>query len=59
MIAEYDAAGALLTEYVWMDDRPIAVIANARSGSPVTYWVHTDHLEWPVLMTDGSAAVVW
>ena len=59
MIAEYDAAGALLTDYVWMDDRPIAVIANAGSGSPVTYWVHTDHLERPVLMTDGSAAVVW
>ena len=59
MVAEYDAAGTLLTEYVWMDDRPIAVIANAGSGSPVTYWVHTDHLERPVLMTDGSAAVVW
>lgn len=38
VIAEYDAAGALLTEYVWMDDRPIAVIANAGSGSPVIYW---------------------
>lgn len=58
VIAEYDAIGALLTEYVWLEDRPIAVIADAGT-TPVTYWVHTDQLERPVMMTDDTSAVVW
>lgn len=58
VIAEYDSTGALITEYVWMDDRPLALIADAGT-TPVTYWVHTDHLERPVLMTDDTATTVW
>lgn len=59
VIAEYSAAGTLLREYVWMDDRPIAVIADAGTASPKTWWVHTDHLERPVMMTDINGATVW
>ena len=59
VIAEYDAAGTLLREYVWLDDRPIAVVADAGTLSPTTYWVHTDHLERPVMMTNDTATVVW
>ncbi len=58
VIAEYDATGALLTEYVWLEDRPIAVIADAGT-TPVTYWVHTDHVERPIMMTDDTSAIVW
>jgi hypothetical protein len=31
VIAEYDDTGALLREYVWLEDRPIAAIT---AGSP-------------------------
>ncbi|MET3521490.1 RHS repeat-associated core domain-containing protein [Mesorhizobium abyssinicae] len=54
VIAEYDGAGALLREYVWLEDRPVAAIAAGTT--PVTYWVHTDHLERPARISD---AVVW
>jgi RHS repeat-associated protein len=57
VIAEYDSAGTLLREYVWLDNRPIAAIEAGTT--PVVYWVHTDHLERPVMMTDDNANVVW
>lgn len=59
VIAEYDAAGTLLTEYVWLGDRPMVVIADAGSSTPVFYWVSTDQLERPTMMTDESGAIVW
>ncbi|MCA9404873.1 MAG: RHS repeat protein, partial [Candidatus Omnitrophica bacterium] len=58
VIAEYHASGYLMTEYVWLEERPIAVIADA-GGTPRTLWVHTDHLQRPVLMTDDSGDPVW
>ena len=45
-------------EYVWLDDRPLAVVANAGTA-PVIWHVHTDQLERPVMMTDDTKAVVW
>ena len=59
VIAEYDATGTLLTEYIWLDDRPVGMVADAGTLSPKVYWVHTDQLERPVMMTDDTAAVVW
>ncbi len=57
VIAEYDGSGVLLREYVWMDGRPIAVIT---AGTPaLTNYVHTDHLDRPVMMTDAGNTVVW
>lgn len=58
VIAEYDAGGDLLTEYVWLEERPVAVIDHS-GVSPETSFVHTDHLERPVMMTDAGATVVW
>ncbi len=59
IIAEYDSSGTLLREYAWADERPLAVVANAGSSSPTIYHVHTDHLERPIMMTDGAKNVVW
>jgi len=65
-------SSAWMREYIWLAeteiaptmgsrttvDRPLAVI-DAVSTSPVTWFVHVDHLNRPVKMTDGSKAVVW
>ena len=59
VIAEYEAPTTLLAEYIWLDDRPVGMIADAGTLSPKLYFVHTDQVERPVMMTDASAAVVW
>jgi RHS repeat-associated protein len=58
LLAESDDAGNTLTEYVWLDDMPIALVANV-STSPTLYFVHTDHLNRPIMMTDANKAIVW
>ncbi|WP_165349991.1 MULTISPECIES: RHS repeat-associated core domain-containing protein [unclassified Mesorhizobium] len=58
VIAEYDASGALVTEYIAVDGRPLAMI-DAAGTAPVLYYVLTDHLERPIMMTDESRAIVW
>jgi RHS repeat-associated protein len=35
------------------------VIDQANTATPKIYWVATDHLDRPVLMTDSTRAVVW
>ena len=46
LLAESDGSGALIREYVWLDDLPLAVIAATVSGAPI-YWIHTDQLGPP------------
>lgn len=57
VIAELDAAGATVREYIWLPeteiaptaasraqiDRPVAVVDGVGGGSPTLYYVHTDH----------------
>jgi RHS repeat-associated protein len=59
LIAEASDTGATLREYVWLDDLPLAVVADVDTASPNLYFVHADQLDRPVKMTDGSKAVVW
>ncbi|KAA3523469.1 hypothetical protein DXM29_20400 [Agrobacterium tumefaciens] len=59
IIAEYDSNGILAREYIWLDERPLAVVADAGTSSPIIYHVHTDHLERPIMMTDASKNIVW
>lgn len=55
LIAETDASGAPLKEYVWDDEgRPLAQIA----GGTLTF-LHPDHLGTPRLGTDAGRAIVW
>jgi RHS repeat-associated protein len=61
VIAEYDGGGTLKREYIWFGEKPIAVIDP---GSPsTTYYVHTDHLNRAVAMSDANkdfvASYVW
>jgi RHS repeat-associated protein len=53
-----DATGAMLREYIWLDNRPVAMVDDT-GASPVVYYVHTDQLGTPQKITDGSADVVW
>jgi RHS repeat-associated protein len=59
LLAEHDGAtGAVLREYVWLDDMPVAMI-DSTSASPATYFIHTGQIEEPLVMTDGSQTKVW
>jgi RHS repeat-associated protein len=40
-------------------DRPLAVVNAVNTATPATYYVHVDHLNRPVMMTDGAKAQVW
>jgi RHS repeat-associated protein len=53
-IAENNKAESTLTEYIWLDDMPVAM---ARNGT--LYFVHTDHLGTPQKVTDASQNLVW
>jgi RHS repeat-associated protein len=59
LIAEASDTGATLREYVWLDELPLAVVADVDTMSPNLYFVHADHLDRPIKMTDGGKAVVW
>jgi RHS repeat-associated protein len=59
LLVEADAAGATLREYVWLDDLPLAVVADVNTPTPNLYFVHADQLKRPLKMTDPNKAVVW
>ncbi len=58
IIAETNAAGVTLREYLWLDDLPVAVVDNV-NASPTLYYVHTDHLGRPAKMTTQAQALAW
>ena len=57
---EYDDAGALIQEMVWLDDIPVAVLKPNGSGGVQVFFVHTDHLNTPRKITrPADNVVVW
>ena len=60
LMAEHDAAtGAVVREYIWIDDMPVAMVQYPGSTSPATYYIHTGQVGEPLMMTDASKAIVW
>ncbi len=55
LLAEHDATGAMIRDYVWMNEAPVAQID---SGEAFRY-LHFDHLNTPRLATDDAQTVVW
>jgi RHS repeat-associated protein len=59
LLAEHDGSnGAVVREYVWLDDKPIAMI-DVSTGTAQTYFIHTGQINEPLVMTDASKAKVW
>ena len=54
LLGEYDNSGALLTEHVYLQDTPIAVIKIAGA-----YLIQADHLNAPRAILGASNALVW
>lgn len=54
LVAEHGGNGAVLREYLHLPATPLATIEGAN-----TYYVHTDHLDTPRLLTDNAGNAVW
>jgi len=54
LIGEYTPSGTLIAEHIWLNNRPIGVITS--SG---LYYVHTDQLGTPRVITNSSKTIVW
>jgi RHS repeat-associated protein len=55
LLAESQSDGAMIREYVWLDDMPLAQIES----DGTIYYIHPDHLNTPQKMTDANQAIVW
>jgi RHS repeat-associated protein len=59
LAGEYTAAGALVQETVWLGDIPVATLRPSGAGGVDLYYVHTDHLNTPSLVTDTANNIRW
>ncbi len=58
LIAETDAAGNLLVDYVYLGANPLAMVRKT-GAAEAAYYYHNDHLGTPRAMTDANRTVVW
>jgi RHS repeat-associated protein len=49
------ASPAILTDYIWFADRPVA----QSDATGATSWTFTDHLGTPILQTSSAQGVTW
>jgi RHS repeat-associated protein len=59
LLGEYDNTGAAIREYVWLGDEPVAVFTPNGTNPPNVFYVHTDHLGAPRVVTDKSGQLRW
>lgn len=59
LLGEYNAAGTLIQETVWLGDVPVAVLKPNGSGV-AAFYIHADHLNTPRRISRSTDnAVVW
>ncbi|HWM70577.1 MAG TPA: RHS repeat-associated core domain-containing protein, partial [Steroidobacteraceae bacterium] len=61
LLGEYDGAGTLIQETVWLGDTPVGTLRSSGSGVSI-YYVHTDQLNTPREVTrpsDNAAMWTW
>ena len=51
---EYDGAGNLIQEFVWLGDLPVATLRDNGTGGTNIYYVHPDHLGTPRAITRAT-----
>jgi len=59
LLAEATGAGATTTEWLWLGDTPLAMVADVDTASPRLYWFHTDQLGTPQKLTDSAGNLAW
>ncbi len=52
LIGEYNSSGSPIREHVWFNGAPAAVLSGSEA-----YYVHTDHLGTPRVISDGSSEI--
>ncbi len=55
LIAEHSDTGALIRDYVWLENTPVAQIDQGEVFS----YLHVDHLGTPRLATNDAQTIVW
>lgn len=58
LLQEANASGTVQRDYIWLDDMPVAMVDDTCPSCVIDY-IHTDQLDTPQKMTDGSASIVW
>lgn len=65
LVGEYDGAGTIIQETVWLDDLPVAILRPFVGVTPLTiniFYVHADHLGTPRAVTrlsDNALRWTW
>ncbi|HLO96516.1 MAG TPA: glycohydrolase toxin TNT-related protein, partial [Burkholderiaceae bacterium] len=54
LVAEADATGSVQRQYVWVNDKPVALLEQGQ-----VLHIHTDHRNAPVALSDAAKRVVW
>lgn len=58
-IVELDENGATVREYIWMNDRLVAMVDVVSQWDYEISYVHTGHLGQPLRMTSQTGVLVW
>jgi RHS repeat-associated protein len=59
LIGEYDGTGAAIEETIWLGDIPVAVLKPNGAGGVTAYYIWSDQLNTPRLITDVANNVRW
>jgi RHS repeat-associated protein len=60
LLGEYDGTGNRIEELVWLGDIPVASIRTNQSGNAGVFYIHTDHLNAPMRLTEPATnTIIW